>query len=78
MSEQGASVVSVPHLPRIGEIGAINMAVGGSSADALMKQLISLFLDFAKVAGPERTKGLIGTFEHLSGMVTFEEVPRQQ
>jgi hypothetical protein len=74
MSTDGASVVALP----LRRVGGQNMeAPVATSADAMMDEMISLFLRFARAAGPERTKALVGSLDHLANNVVFKEAEGQ-
>ena len=62
MSDGSAS--EIPLSPRRRFIG-VEAPIPGD-ADMMMKSLIGLFQDYARVAGPMRTKALLGVLEHLS------------
>ncbi|HEV2547513.1 MAG TPA: helix-turn-helix domain-containing protein [Stellaceae bacterium] len=44
-----------------------------TGADAMMKQLVNLFYDFAREAGGERSIKLLDTLRHVAELLAFEE-----
>lgn len=45
-----------------------------TGADAMMKGLVTQFMDFVRLAGAERARALLTTLDHVAGLITHESV----
>lgn len=79
MATEPASIVRLPTSPAASQQPRWNEGSPGeplaplAGADAMMKELMNLFMDFARLAGPERALKLLETFKHVAALVSFEQ-----
>lgn len=67
--------VRLPEAPRWNDVEPLASPTG---ADAMMKGLVNQFMDFARLAGQERTLKLLETLKHLAMVLDAEDAGREQ
>lgn len=77
MGAEPTSLVRLPPVvaaaPRWSEPGAGEPLAPLAGADAMMKELVNMFMDFVKLAGPERATKLLEMLKHVASLVSFEQ-----
>jgi hypothetical protein len=71
------NVVRLPEPRWASDSGSAAAAPSLVGADAMQKQLVALFMDYARLAGQERTIMFLVTLQHIAKLVAFEEAEGQ-
>jgi len=80
MGKEPPTVVRMPSAepPRWAADSAGEALAPLTGADAMMKQLVAMIMDFTRLAGPERALALRGVIEHIVAIVSFEQAGGEQ